>query len=342
MAKITNHSKLSIKKRGIFFTFISLTIMAILILIYTPQADITIQKDTKAERWRIESINNYINDLENGFMITVMKATAQKTLVSLNFYVNKTQSPVRDFDAAFAEIMLNGTIDNVAIDSITGKKIMENSTLSNWTARFIETGWDTYNVNTSIALGKVTANQTTPWDVDLIVKISLDVKSNLAEWKRDNVTLKTSISVEDFYDPLYLMNTGGLYPNRIKISDVEFNQWNITLTREHLKNGTYVHWQNSDGPSFIMRFSNTTTNSSCCGIESLVNPNMVNPSDQAGSYVDYLFWNQTYISQCTQVYNATNPAAGNIGLWDEFRFFKLDVDHITKYNITSEYAIRSC
>ncbi|MEK6947038.1 MAG: hypothetical protein AABX32_05525, partial [Nanoarchaeota archaeon] len=64
--------------------------------------------------------------------------------------------------------------------SITGKKIMENSTLSNWTARFIEAGWDTYNVNTSIALGGVTANQTTPWDIDLGLKMSLDVKSNLA------------------------------------------------------------------------------------------------------------------------------------------------------------------
>lgn len=84
--------------------------MAILILVYTPQADITIQKDSKAERSRIDSINNYINDLENGFMIIVMKATAQKTLASLSFYVNKTQSPVKDFDAAFAEVMLNGTI----------------------------------------------------------------------------------------------------------------------------------------------------------------------------------------------------------------------------------------
>ncbi|HLC62366.1 MAG TPA: hypothetical protein VJI52_05100 [Candidatus Nanoarchaeia archaeon] len=331
-----------ISKKGIFFTFISLTIMAILIVIYTPQADITIQKDTRAERVRIESINNYVNGLENEFMITVMKATAQKTIVSLNLYVNKTQSSVKDFDAAFAEVMLNGTIDNAAIDSITGKKIMENNTVSNWTARFIEAGWDTYNVNTSIALGNVTASQATPWHVSLTLKMSLDVKSNLAEWKRDNVTLKTSIGIEGFHDPLYLMNARGSYSNRIKISEVEFNQWNITLAREHLKNGTYVHWQNSDGPSFIMRFSNTTTNSSCCGIESLVNPNMISPEDQIGSYVDYLFWNQTYISQCTQLYNITNPAAGNIGLWDEFRFFKLDIDHLTKYNITSEYAIRSC
>ena len=317
-------------------------IMAILVIVYTPQADITIQKDTKAMRLRIDSINNYINDLENEFMITVMKATAQKTLTSLIDYTGITHSPVKDFDAAFAEVMLKGTINNVAIDSITGKKIMENNTLSNWTLRFIEAGKDTYNVNTSITVYNATANQTTPWDVDIILKISIDVKSNLAEWKIENATLRASIGIEDFYDPMYLMNTKGLYPNRIKISDVEFSQWNITLVREHLKNGTYVHWQNSDSPSFIMRFSNLTTNSSCCGIESLVNPNLIAQPDQAGSYVDYLFWNQTYISKCTQLYNVTNPTAGNIGLWDEFRFFKLDLDHITMYNITPEYAVRSC
>src|SRR3989338_2539039 len=168
-----------IKKNGIFFTFISLTIMAILIIVYTPQADITIQKDTKAEKVRIDSINNYINDLENEFMITVMKATAQKTLTSLIDCTGITHSPVKDFDAAFAEVMLKGTINNVAIDSITGKKIMENNTLSNWTLRFIEAGKDTYNVNTSITVYNATANQTTPWDVDIILKISIDVKSNL-------------------------------------------------------------------------------------------------------------------------------------------------------------------
>ncbi|HLC60130.1 MAG TPA: hypothetical protein VJJ52_01750 [Candidatus Nanoarchaeia archaeon] len=338
MAKIN----ITVKKKGIFFTFISLAIIGILILIYTPQADITVQKDTKAMNSRISHIDNYVNELENVYMINIIEATAQKTLLSLVLYVKSTKAPVVDFDSAFAEIMLNGTINGVPIDSITEKKIMDNHTVTNWTARLVQAGQDTFNTNTSITLQAVKLNQSVPWDVDVTLVMSYSIKSNVAEWKRDNVTVGASVNIEEFEDPLYFINTNGVYSNKIKRSGLEFNQWNITFVREHVQNGTYVHWQDSQAPNFIMRFSNITSNSSCCGIESLVNPIMVSPSDQGGSYVDYLFWNQTYNSQCTQVYNVTNPATGNIGLWDEFKFFKLDVDHITKYNVTPEYATRSC
>ena len=45
MAEVSGLQK-KLGKKGIFFTFIAITIMAIFILVFTPQADITIQKDT--------------------------------------------------------------------------------------------------------------------------------------------------------------------------------------------------------------------------------------------------------------------------------------------------------
>ena len=332
----------SFKKKGIFFTFISLTIIGILILIYTPQADVTLQKDTKALNSRISYIDNYVNSLENAYMVDILKATTQKTLLSLIFYINSTNAPIKNLDAAFAEIMLNGTVNGVNVDSITGKKIMDNSTVTNWTARIIQTGRDAFNINVSIALENVTINQSEPWGIYVRLLMGYDIQSNVAEWKHGNVSVRASLDIEGFDDPLYIMNTKGLYSNKIKRSGVEFNEWNLSAAREHLRNGTYVHRQDSTAPSFLMRFSNLTTNSNCCGIESLVNPNLVSPSDQIGSYVDYKFFNQTFIARCSQIYNITNPQTGNIGLWDEFRFFKLDVDSITNYNITPEYAIRAC
>jgi len=329
-------------RKGIFFTFIAITIMALFILVFTPQADISLQKDTQAVITRIGSVDSYVNDLESRYFETVLRATTYKTILSLVFYINSTNpaSYFTNFDSVFKEVMINGTINKVPIDSITAKKIMENNTLTNWSNAIIQAAKDTLNVNTTIIINDVSAFQTKPWNIDSSLSISFTVKSNVAEWSKTSI-ISATIGIEGLHDPYYLVNTNKAYTNQIKKSSIEFNQWDITKVREHLRNGTYVHWENSEAPNFLMRFSNTITNSSCCGIESLVNPNKISPSDQIDSYVDYIFWNPANNIPCNQLYNITNPQTGG-GLWDEFRFFKLDFDHTISYNITSQDAVRTC
>ncbi len=329
------------KKKGVFFTFIAVMIMAVFILIYTPQADVTLQKDTKALNVRINDINIYINNLENSYFETVLRATTYKTILSLIFYINSSAGtyPI-NFDAAFQEVMINGTINKIQIDSITNKKIMENSTLTNWSNNIIQAAKDTLNVNTTIIINYATANQSTPWEIYSYASINIFVKSNVAEWNR-TTTITTSMPIEGFHDPYYLAKTGKKYTNQIKKSTVQFNQWNISQVREHLRNGTYMHWENSNAPNFLMRFSEALTSSACCGIESLVNPNEITPSDQIESYVDYLFWTHSFNDQCEKLYNITKPPTID-GLWDEFRYFKLDLNHTLSYNISSQDAVRTC
>ena len=200
-----------------------------------------------------------------------------------------------------------------------------------WTNKIIETAKDTLNVNTTIKINDVSVYQTQPWNIDAAMDVNFTVASNIAEWKKESIVI-TTVSIEGLYDPYYLVNTNGVYANQIKKSAVWFNQWNISRVREHLRNGTYVYWNNANAPSFLMRFTNTMTNSSCCGIESLVNPNKISPSDQIKSYVDYLFWSPTFPNSCAQLYNITP-------LWDEFNYFKLDLDHVNRYNLTQEATI---
>ncbi|MBS3113866.1 hypothetical protein J4448_02070 [Candidatus Woesearchaeota archaeon] len=326
--------KISIKKRGIFFTFIAITIMTVFILVFTPQADISLKKDMQSVASRISSIDNYVDDLENNYFETILRATAYKTILSLIFYMNSTGSYIATLDSAFSEVMMTGKINGVPIDSITGKKIMNNNTLTDWSKRIIDAAEDTLNVNTTINVSGVSVFQTKPWNIDSSMSVNFTVKSNVAEWKKSAVITAT-ISIEGLHDPYYLVNTNKAYTNQIKKSTVEFNQWNIAKLREHLRNGTYVHWENSDAPSFLMRFTNTISSSNCCGIESMVNPNKITPSDQRESYADYFFWQHKFANNCTQLYNIT-------GLWDEFRYFKLDFDHVTRYNITAQDAVRSC
>jgi len=333
--------KISSNRKGIFFTFIAITIISIFILVSTPQSDISLQKDTKAVSARINSIDSYIDDLQSRYFETVLRATTYKTLLSLVFYMNATTSYLTDLDSNFQEVAINGTINKVQIDSITNKKIMENNTLINWSNKIVQTAQDTLNVNTTITINNVSVFQTKPWNVDASLSIDISVKSNVAEWHKKNVTITTTMSIEGLHDPYYLVNTNGDYTNQIKRSSVEFNKWNITFVREHLRNGTYVHWENSEAPNFLMRFTNTITNSSCCGIESLVDPNKISSPDRIESYVDYLFWSHTFQNQCTKLYNITKPPS-NPGLWDEFRYFKLDTERVIIYNITSQDTVRTC
>lgn len=338
MANMTNALVMT-KKRGIFFTFIAITIMAVFILLFTPQADISLQRDTQAIRTRISSIDNYVNDLQNSYFETILRAATYKTVLSLIFYINSTGTYLPDMDSAFNEVILNGTINGVSIDTITGKKIMENNTLRNWTNKIINVSNSTLNVNTEINIINASVFQTKPWNIESTLIANFTVASNVAEWKKTMV-ITTTIGIEGLHDPYYLKNTAGAYTNQIKRSSVEFNQWDVTKVREHLRNGTYVHWQNSNAPDFLIRFTNTITNSSCCGIESLVNPNKISPSDQINSYVDYMLWNPSINIPCEELYNITNPPTSN-GLWDEFRYFKLDFNHTVMYNITAEDAIRT-
>ena len=314
--------------------------MAVFILVFTPQAEVSLQVDTEATRTRIGSIDNYVDDLENRYFETVLRATTFKTILSLIFYMNSTGSYITNLDSAFSEVMLTGKIDGVPIDTITGKKIMENNTLTDWNNRIIETAKDTLNVNTTILIKNVSIFQTMPWNIESQLSINFTVKSNIAEWNKESIITAT-ISIEGLNDPYYLVNTEGKYTNQIKKSTIEFNKWNITKVRESLRNGTYVHWQDSKAPNFLMRFTNTIKNSSCCGIESLVDPNKISPSDQRESYVDYMFWSHKFANNCAELYNITNPSTGG-GLWDEFKYFKLDINSTIRYNITAQDAVRTC
>ena len=332
--------RISMKKKGIFFTFIAITIMTIFVLVFTPQADVSLNKDVEAVASRIGSVDSYVNDLENSYFETILRATTYKAILSLIFYMNSTGSYITDMDSAFKDVMLTGKIVGVDIDSITGKTIMKDSTLTNWSNKIMQTAADTLNVNTTITIINVSVFQADPWNIKSSMSVNFTVKSNVAKWEK-SAKIAASISIEGLNDPYYLVNTDGAYTNKIKKSTVAFNQWNIAKLREHIRNGTYVHWENSNAPSFLMRFTNTITNSSCCGIESLANPNRITPPDVIDSYADYILANPIVNTSCSELYNITNPSTGG-GLWDEFRYFKLDSDHVVLYNITAQDSIGAC
>ncbi|MDP7244467.1 MAG: hypothetical protein QF568_03920, partial [Flavobacteriales bacterium] len=87
-------------------------------------------------------------------------------------------------------------------------------------------------------------------------------------------------------------------------------------------------------PSFLMRFYNDISASSCCGIESLVNPNNPSISNKDVSYVDYLYW--------SSVENCANPPYTLLRvdkIHTEFPNFKFDLNHLAKYKLSADEQI---
>lgn len=319
-------------KKGIFLTFIAISIIAAFIIIFTPSS-INLEKDITIVKIRVSSINDYIVDLEDNYLEQTLQSSSTKTLISLIEYMEVQNSFLTNFDANFKEVLLQGTIGGTPIDDITLQDIMKDNTFLNWTSRIINVSKNAFNIKTSIAVFDINVSQTTPWFVDVKANMSITIESETANWEK-NITIQTQIEIQNFVDPFYLVNTNGVYVNKIKKSDTKFDEWNTNKVKDFIRDGNYTHWQDSEAPNFLMRFENDITPSSCCGIESLVNPNNPAITDQDTSYTDYLYFSTTpdCISLDLFTVNEINT---------EFSDFKFDLDHLVLYNLSAN-AQRIC
>ena len=330
-------AKKQLGKKGIFLTFIAISLIAAFILIFLPSG-ISLKKDIPVISTRVTTINEYVVDLENVYLEESLQASGTKTVTALIEYMESQNRFLANFEDSFKEVLVEGKINGQPIDSFIEPDIMAGNTYPEWLARIKTTADSTFNIKTNftaIASNDIKVYQTSPWLLAVDANISFTVSSETASWNK-SIAVRSKIDIQNFNDPYYLINTQGLYSNRINKSSVEFDEWDINKVKDHIRHGTYVHFEKSKAPNFIMRFTNTSLNSSCCGIESAVNPNKPAIGNKMESYADYLFFNHTYQNRCTELYNITEPSFKS-----EFPHFKLDFGHVVLYNLTG-YAVRAC
>ena len=315
-------------KKGVFFTFIAIFLIMVFMIVFNPKTELSFSKDLLVVETRVTKIDDFVTDFEKVYLPNIIRSATYKALTALTYYMDVTDGFLTDLQPAFKEVLLNGTINNTPIDDITGEDIMDNNTLINWSNRIKKIAEDTLNVNLNFTITNVSIYQTTPWFVYIDLRLDYSVSSETASWNRSNVLVKEKLGIGSLYDPLYYVNTDGTYKKKINRTDIKLDEWNINNLTHFIGEEEYVHWQNSSSSNFLMRFTNTSLASKCCGIESAVNPNKITPSDVIESYVDYQFWNHTYVGQCENLYNIT-------GVWSDFQGFKLDFEHVIKYNATN-------
>lgn len=321
-----------LRKRGIFLTFISIAIIAAIIIIFTP-SDINLGKNIPVIKTRASNVNEYVLDLEEVYLERILQATGRKTIIALIKYMEaKTigaEEPVflTNFENDFSQVLLYGTIEDppTPIDGFYQEQIMMDNTYNDWLDKIKTTAKNTFNVDTSFAINNIQVEQTIPWFLDAEADITLSVISETASWKK-NVVIKTVIDIGNFNDPYYLVKTRGIYVNKIRKSGTIFDEWNVEKVNDHIMDGTYVHFENGNAPSFIDRFTNNIAPSPCCGIESLVDPNNAAISSKFVSYVDYLYWETPSDCDNQNLYEVNGVTSG----------IKLDFGSIGRYKLLAD------
>ncbi|MBS3097204.1 hypothetical protein J4209_00245 [Candidatus Woesearchaeota archaeon] len=305
------------KKKGIFFTFIAITLTAVVILSFIIHTQYRLRNKMFVIETRIDTLNDFIQDtetdLERGLYIAAFRA-----ILSLEQYITTEGVFLNNTELNFKEIILYGTINNTAID------IMQGATFPDWAERIQEEA-DKIDITINFLINDITLNQTNPWYVDVNSNISMNVtdKKQTASWEK-NRKITTSINIENFEDPLYVINSYGRVTNKIKRTNAtDFGDVNQLKT--HLENSYYI--ASTSGPSFLMRLEGKLS-SSPYGIESLVNVREFTAEEVpvvADSHVDYIYFDEGTVENCLVNETALDPY---------YYWFRLDNQHLGTYEAT--------
>jgi hypothetical protein len=276
---------MAMKKKAVVFTIISVILISMLVFSSVLYNRHGLRDESKVTSKRIISMNNFIKDIENdierGIYITGFRA-----LMSMEQYITTNGTFVSDSRSQFKETFLNGTINNSKMP------LMNESTFLNWTSK-IKYQAEKLDIDIDFQVNDIIIYHESPWDVKIDVNITLDIKDKkqTASWKR-NLKIGSNISINDFEDPVYGVNSGGKVTNKIKktvITDFVDGE-DTTNLQIHLNNSYYI--ESDTAPSFLMRLEGNLS-SSDYGIESLVNLEEFQEQEvpiKSRSAVDYIYF----------------------------------------------------
>ncbi len=307
-------------KKAIFFTVISIILVAGLIFFYINANKTSMLDSTKVIEKRVISINSLIGDIEHD-IVRGLQISSMRSLIGMSEFMTKNGTFLPDFTTSFNEVMINGTINRSIID------IARNATFSNWTEKIIDIS-KKLDVDVEFHNLYITPYHENPWDVriNIIGAMNLTDRKGLASWNRQ-INLTTTISILDFEDPIYTVTSRGKLTNEILKNNVTdfVSGSDATNLIEHANNSWYI--ASTLAPSFLMRFAGNLSPSPF-GIESIVNveelelaaPELYLASSSA---IDYIYFGNNSIPDCQ-----INETITTIP------WLRLDNDHLNTYEST--------
>lgn len=303
-------------KRGVFFTGVALMFVAAVILGYTMYDSYSLREQSALEGIRIRTMNSFAEDLETDLQRSLYIATF-RALLGASQYITDNGLFLDDTQDQLEELVLYGTINGSTTNMTSDSFFYE------WVSRVTDVG-DNIGVDVSFSTPTVTFTQSTPWSVtarlDTVVIVSDDIQN--VKWERTK-SVRTTISILEFEDPLYTVSSGKQVINTIRetpytsfVSGTDTT--NLTL---HAQSSFYV--PSDSGPSYLMRLEGDTgVSGDGMGIESLIDIDQLSFLGLNTNYsvVDYVYWG----------------ALDNTSYWINNTNFRLDnmSNHLAEYQVT--------
>ncbi len=305
-----------------FFTLVALTIVSILLVMFSRSVGVV--RESGSPAIRVMAIDSFLSDVESSYLPLAARTAGYKAVQATIARVNATGQYLSAPETDLGAVMLNGTLGTTSV--------MANNTLRNFTTQIEALASSTHSLNLVITLRSARMNQSNPWKIDIVANVSYVATADVGNWTRSNL-IATSIPVEGFLDPQYLARSNGAYQQHIWRSTLPSTQWNISKLNSFVSSGNYTRFEGSTAPSFLGRFMSSPPASSCCGIESTINPAKVSPSSQQESYADYQFWASS--EACNDLYTISGGGFSHSS-------FKLDFEHVIKYNVSAYSTPLTC
>lgn len=332
---------MAINKKAMFFTLISIIMVITIMAFFLPDANqISQSSKIPTVKIRFAKANNLMRNFKSDLVEKELRSTSFYGVKQLLKCMEYKEQFLADYEGDFFEIMMNGTLNSNNLTYECGMDYMTNKTIPHRLNVLSAMPEEQLHIYTNFTIFDIILFQSNSTSFDKLgVSIDYNIKmdAGLSRWDA-NTTLITLIDIDELNDPYYIGNAN--FTNNIDF--VNTTDWTIAYVNNQIDNIGYTY--EGYAPSFVMRLENNSGASTCCGIESFINPystglNMT--TDEPWSYVDYCFYGR----EC----EGSTP--GNKSLWNitgvssvstsqKFYMFKLDSYHLAKYNLTDDVETR--
>ena len=296
-------------KKGIFFIAAAIVIITLLLTSYTVYTKV---QERKTIQKRIETMNSFINSIEQDLERKLFIA-GFRSLFTFENKIIETGVYISNINASFQEMFFNGTLNTQS------QPIMLGATFSD-IVNDMQTLGNKIAINVTLTNPKANIDQIDPWNVRIVLSGDFAVRDdgNLSSW---NTMLTATGLVPSYYfdDPVYIINTESLIV--AKFNQTKYTSFNSASLLDHTTKQYYK--ASAQAPSFLDRFEGNLAANSIYGIESLVdiqNLQSKGLQTQEKSIVDYIY------------FSSSNPSFCHVAGMPNW--FYLDNSNIASYNAT--------
>ena len=208
---------------------------------------------------------------------------------------------------------------------------MNQVSLYNFSDEVQQYAQDELKIDAKFQINNITFTQTQPWDVTAKLNITYLIEDSAASWEKTSI-IETNVPIEGLRDPYF--SFGGVMNRTISKNDSFLGVWDLKTPESNYSQGNFTLFEtyynqtfyipSSRTPGFLMRFSNNTKGSNCCGIETLVNISY--PEYENKSHIGYKYFApEKFECDKDELWNITNDDD------DIFQHFQLDKESVAYY-----------